>query len=342
MKILHVIFQMHTGGMETMLADIINEQVRLGHEVELLIVNRGENPDVMASIYPEVKISRFGRRPGANPLWLMAKLNVFVLRRRPDAIHLHMHKLCGLLRVMRRRTVFTVHDLRTPMTYAAPLRMAAISEAVAEDVRRRVAGANISVVPNGINTNLVAVREKRGLQRPVRIVQVSRLEAEKKGQDILIRAAALLKQQGIDAELTFIGDGSDRESLEALSARQGVAARFLGNLPRRQIYATLKDYDIMVQPSRYEGFGLTVAEGMAAGLPLVVTEGGGPWEVADSGRLAECFVNGSADDCARAINRVIADYPAMLLRAEKAKTHVGLLYSLRRQVAEYMELYARR
>lgn len=342
MKILHIIFQMHTGGAETMLADIVNEQVARGHEVEILIVNRGENEDIIRSISPKVKITRFNRTPGAAPLLLMARLNLFAMRRRPDIIHLHMHKLTGLLRIMRARTLFTVHALNIPMTYAAGSNLAAISDAVAADIRTRVAGAKVTVIPNGIRTDAITIRKPgEPIHNPVRIMQVSRLDSKIKGQDILIRAIAELRKRGIEVEATFIGEGPDLESLQALAREEGVAnaVTFAGNLPRKEIYARLADFDLMVQPSRFEGFGLTVAEGMAAGLPLIVSEGGGPWEVADRGRLAETFTNGDPTSCADAIERAIETYPSQLKRAEDARAFVGANYSLKRQVDDYDRLY---
>ncbi|MCM1311036.1 MAG: glycosyltransferase family 4 protein [Bacteroides sp.] len=337
MKILHAVFQMNTGGLETMLVDIANEQVRQGHEVELLIVNRGENADVMKALSSSVSVVRFNRTPGAAPLLLMLRLNAFVLKRRPDIIHLHMHKLTGLLRVMRSRALFTLHCLDIPMTYARNYNMAAISQAVADDVTRRVSRAKVTVVNNGINVDTIDRREPANPHRPVRIVQVSRLVADTKGQDILIDAARILGRRGIDVALTFIGGGAD---LEALRERaHSLNVEFTGNLPRREIYARLKDYDIMCHPARHEGFGLTVAEGMAAGLPLAVPEGGGPWEVADCGRLAEVFAPGDPESCADALERIIRNYPAALNRAAQARDYVEVRYSLRRQVADYLALY---
>lgn len=343
MKIVHVIFQMLTGGAETMLVDIANEQAARGHEVEILIVNRGENAEVIGAVSPQVRITRFDRTPGAAPMLLMARLNLYMLRRRPDIVHLHMHKLTGLLRVMKSRTLFTVHDLNMPMTYAARSNMAAISEAVADDVRARVAGANIEVVTNGINMETIRRRPDGALHSPARIVQVSRLVSDKKGQDILIEAVAVLRRRGYEVEVTFIGEGKDLEMLSGLARERGVAdaVRFTGNLPRREIYARLADYDLMCHPSRFEGFGLTVAEGMAAGLPLVVPEGGGPWEVADCGRLCETFANGDAETCADAIARVLDNYNKALNRAVSAREHVEANYSVKRMVTNYDTIYRR-
>ena len=54
---------------------------------------------------------------------------------------------------------------------------------------------------------------------------------------------------------------------------------FLVKQTQDYVAAHLTDYDLFVQPSRWEGFGLTVAEAMAAGVPVLVSEGQGPAEV---------------------------------------------------------------
>lgn len=96
----------------------------------------------------------------------------------------------------------------------------------------------------------------------------------------------------------------------------------------------------MCHPSRFEGFGLTIAEGMAAGLPMALPEGGGPWEVADSGRLCESFISDNATSCADAIARIIDNFPAALKLADDGYKHVNENYSVRRMVSEYEHYYS--
>ena len=60
MKILHVIFSLQIGGSETMLVDILNEQVETSHSVGLVIINDDYNPELIKKINPKVKITRCG------------------------------------------------------------------------------------------------------------------------------------------------------------------------------------------------------------------------------------------------------------------------------------------
>ncbi len=342
MKIQHIIFSFETGGAETMLVDIVNEQARLGHDVSLLIVNTGVCEDLIARISPEVRIERFNRTPGSMPLLLMARLNMFLLRRRPDIVHLHTHKLVPLVRVMRRRVLFTVHDLDNPRIFGG-VRMAAISDAVKAHALRRQPGADVTVIENGIADQSIIPRPQRPLGTPVRIVQVGRLDTAHKGQDILIDAVAELNRRGIDATVTFMGGGPEADDLKARAAAAGISGKvtITGLCTRRDIYTHLCDYDIMCHPSRLEGFGLCVAEGMAAGLPLVVPDSGGPYEVADSGRLARTFPIGDPIACADALEQVIRNYPEALTLADTARRYVADNFSLRRMVARYIDLYTK-
>lgn len=342
MKILHIIYSLMTGGAETMLVDIANEQAKRGHDVEILIVNNRVDPAVIAGIAPAVTVHRFNRREGSNPLWLMARLNMFVLRRRPDIVHLHDHNLNALLRVKRSATLYTVHALNLPVAYARRNPLAAISEAVRDDLEARVPGATIRTIPNGIHTEAIARRHEGAMPgKTFRIVQVGRLDSETKGQDILIKALAELTNRGHRASVCFMGGGADEPFLRQLARDEGVAdlVEFRGNMARTEIYASLKDFDAMCHPSRFEGFGLTIAEGMAAGLPVIVPEHGGPWEVAGQGTLCESFTSGNPAACADALERVIGNYPAALTRAQAAIAHIRTHYSIAATAASYLDYY---
>ena len=324
-----------------MLVDLANEQVAAGNEVSLLIVNDDVEPYLVGKLSPEVKVTYFGRRPGANPLPLLFRLNRFLMKERPDAVHAHSVKLPALMRVMRRRVVYTVHALGIPMHYVKGIRKAAISEAVRADVVTREPGASVVTIENGIVADKIGRRGASQLSSPVKIVQVGRLDSELKGQDILIDALRILRRRGVDATVTFIGDGADMEALRehARSVGMGDKVVFEGLRTREQIYSHLKDFDIMCHPSRFEGFGLTVAEGLVAGLPLVVPEKGGPWEVAGEGRFCASFESGSPGACADALEEVINNYPAALAKAALGRDYVLERFTIRRMAREYLDLY---
>ena len=119
---------------------------------------------------------------------------------------------------------------------------------------------------------------------PPRIAMTARLEVHK-DQPTLIRAAALLKTQGSPIEVWLIGEGSRRAELQQLINELNVAenVKLLGS--RRDVPALLSQCDLFVfQALRDEGFGIALAEAMAARLPILATNVGACREVLEAGR----------------------------------------------------------
>lgn len=101
----------------------------------------------------------------------------------------------------------------------------------------------------------------------------------KKGHRHLIRACALLKEQGVDFELLVIGDGPLRGRLREEAAAAGLEDRisFLGGVPNEKVMEYFTPDAILVQPSVYapdgerDGMPTVIAEAMASGTPVIST-----------------------------------------------------------------------
>jgi glycosyltransferase involved in cell wall biosynthesis len=136
------------------------------------------------------------------------------------------------------------------------------------------------VEPNGIDVNEYAHLPPRGTFRPrwgvpperPMLLFLSRLHP-KKGLDLLLPAFAPLAEA---ATLVVAGPGEDdyRGRLEAEAARHGIAGSvvFTGMLLGSDKLAAFADADLFVLPSYQENFGIAVAEAMAAGLPVVISD----------------------------------------------------------------------
>jgi L-malate glycosyltransferase len=101
---------------------------------------------------------------------------------------------------------------------------------------------------------------------------ISRLRYEK-GIDILIEAFDNLVSRGIEAHLLIVGSGPDenllKEKVKLLKISERVA--FVGSASWEMAMRLLSLMDIVAIPSRFEGFGLTAAEAMATGKPVVAS-----------------------------------------------------------------------
>ncbi|MFL1895426.1 glycosyltransferase [Aquimarina sp. 2-A2] len=104
----------------------------------------------------------------------------------------------------------------------------------------------------------------------IKILTIGRLVALK-GYDIAIKAASLLKDRGINFKWYVIGEGGLEEELKQLAIKMQVATHFefLGTYPNP--YPFMKNCNIYCQTSRFEGFGLAVAEARILGKPIVTT-----------------------------------------------------------------------
>ncbi len=342
MKIVHCIWSFNTGGAETMLVDIANEQAKT-LEVCVLIVNDSFQQYLVDKFSPEVKVVLNHRKPNSRSILPFIRLNRTLRKLRPDVVHLHNAMLAKVVMPWVSRGLFlTVHDLHLPLGgVRRGVKLIAISEAVKEDVLRR-GNYDIVVIPNGIDVKAIDKRDLHGLERNMHIVQVARLDVQKKGQDILIDALALLKKRGIEnIDIDFIGEGASEQVLKMQVEKLGISDRvhFLGLCDRNYIYKHLKDYDLMCHPSRYEGFGLTVAEGMAAMVPVLVPDNGGPYEIIENGKLGMVFKMGNVEDCADKIEYIYNHYQKLGSLVSQAYKKTCECYSIERMVREYIRFY---
>jgi glycosyltransferase involved in cell wall biosynthesis len=309
-KIVHLTWGLGVGGAETMLGDIAIEQA-VAHETWIIVVNRDIDASIALGSAPSLRWVTLGRPPGSSNPWYLLKLILWLWWINPDVVHAHQESFIRLRRLIRAPMVLTVHGTRSPLSdgLAAYDSVCCISEAVRDDVVSRFPECRPRVIPNGINFKGVKLKTHYG-SSPFRIVQVSRLAHEIKGQDLLIRALRpVLDRLGEHSiSVDFIGGGESLNYLRQLCVDCGVEerCRFLGAAIRQSIYDTLCQYDLLVQPSRYEGFGLTVVEGIAAGLPVLVSDIEGPMEIISGGQLGWSFKSEDSEDLACNLLELIA------------------------------------
>lgn len=125
---------------------------------------------------------------------------------------------------------------------------------------------------------------------------VSRLEAIK-GMDLVVPAFAEVLKQHPDTQLLVVGDGSLRASMEQQAMELGYADHitWVGRQPQEELPQRYSQMDIVLMPSRSEGFGLTAIEAMASGCVMVASNVGGLPEVVHHG---ECGLLHRTEDIA--------------------------------------------
>lgn len=132
----------------------------------------------------------------------------------------------------------------------------------------------VEVIYNGISLRLVAYSLRSEFKNDQLTIGSIGALTEIKGYKYLVKAV-----QDIDnVKLEIIGEGKDLRMLKSIDKKNKV--KFLGF--QKDIVSYLNKWNIYVQPSLSESFGLTIAEAMTTGLPIIATNVGGISELVDN------------------------------------------------------------
>jgi glycosyltransferase involved in cell wall biosynthesis len=159
------------------------------------------------------------------------------------------------------------------------------------------------VIPNPVRIERFTVSDE-GLGEPARILVLGRVSARKGVEDV-VALAKLLLQRGVNARVRVVGGPSlwsdYRRLLDDLPEAN---AEFVGRIAPPEIPAELARTDVLLQASKFEPFGLTVAEALAAGVPVVATSEVGAIEGVD-GSVLSAVAPGDVERMADAIEATI-------------------------------------
>ena len=155
--------------------------------------------------------------------------------------------------------------------------LTAVSDAAAEYVRG-LTDHTVKIIPNGIDLSEYrpATRSKSHAGVKKTILYIGRLE-ERKGLKYLFRAYKDLSEKHPGLSLKIVGDGLDREKLEALAARMELKnCEFKGRVTDKDKLKCLNDADLFCSPAVFgESFGIVLLEAMASGLVTVAGRNSG-------------------------------------------------------------------
>ncbi|WEK48981.1 MAG: glycosyltransferase family 4 protein [Candidatus Kaistia colombiensis] len=212
--------------------------------------------------------------------------------------------------------VMIVHNI-TPATYAAARAVrdhvhvtVCVSRRIRDDlvVHYRFAPAVTHTIDNAVDLPPSLPTRRRAANEPLRLLSLGRIEDQAKGVLWLPDILAGLPQ---DIELTVAGDGPDLARLRRAAAALGGRIHFLGGVAPAEVPALMARHDVLIAPSRFEGFMITLAEAMAAGcVPVVSRIRGVTDTIVDGGASGFLFPVGDVAAAANAIRR-LADDPVL-------------------------------
>ncbi len=219
----------------------------------------------------------------------------------PDVIHAHFYDMGIAASALSQETgiplVITEHFSglnrdeisdrlreRAVKSYEKAKALIAVSGSFADKLRNNF-DLSFRIVPNVADTGAYSgvCRRDREENSPFRFISVGNLVPIKGFGDLLEAFREASDRAGTDLELTIVGKGPERETLEQKARDLGIADKvhFTGQLDRREIAELFAESDCFVLLSKAETFGVAYIEAMAAGLPVIATACGGPDDFVD-------------------------------------------------------------
>jgi len=199
-----------------------------------------------------------------------------------------------------------------------------IAPYVAEILRPLQPRAFVPISDTGVERLPDAV-DRSAHHGTVHLLYVGRLVRTKGARDA-IRAMSLLRD--LPVTLDIVGDGFDRSACESLVGELVLESRitFHGRLPRADIDDIYRTADIFVFPSYREPGGHVVAEAMGFGLPLIVSDRGGPGYIVDETcgiRVTPVEPEQYSRDIAAAVRTLVIDPVRRQELGHQARKRIG-------------------
>lgn len=182
---------------------------------------------------------------------------------------------------------------------------------------------NHFTIYNALPAGISISQQAKSQNRPLTIGVVSRLESIK-GMDLVVPAFALVKACHPEMQLLIVGDGSLRKSMKEQAHKAGLeeTVEFAERQPQEKLVSYYDRIDILLMPSRSEGFGLTAIEGMARGCVVVAARTGGLPEVVRDGEVGLLHEPEQVEDQATQINKLIEQPVLWKQFSNEATTYV--------------------
>ncbi len=337
------------GGGERHLADLSRALVDLGHEVYAASVPNSPLWTELSFLSKEMMLPLSRRNYVKN----LAGLTGFIRAHNIEIVHAHAARdyhlaAFAVRRASRGQLVLTRHALFplrriNKLVLSGASRVIAVSQAVADSLRQNsvIDSSRITVIHNGIDTDRFARSVTAG--GDVLVGTVGHL-APIKGQDIFVRAAALVSAHRSNLHFVVIGEDKSpdmayRRSLEKLIADLGL--KKLVAMPgwHDDMNAILSSLTLFVSTARSEPFGLAIVEAMAMGLPIIATRSEGASEIIEDGVTGKLVPLDDPEALAHAIIDLLDNPTESSRLAHNAQRVARDRYSLARMARDTERLY---
>lgn len=358
MKIMQLCFSFNSGGIENLIVDIFNNWDNSEDKLYLCVINDDLNDILFNRINStSIKLCLQRKKKSKEFSWLL-KLIYYIKKNKISIVHCNSPaaaRVCFLLKLFCPRVKFfyTVHDVGIYSTkYCIEpkihniifSKIIAISETVKRDIlKSNNLEDNVIVLNNAIDLSKFDAEPREIRKENCILGCVGRIAPEKKGQDLLLKAIKKLKVQYPQLKCHFFGEpmkGHENllDELKDLAITLGVENHVVFEGNSNTIPSVLAKIDILVVPSRYEGFGIVVLEGMASYRPVIASDIDGPKEIIKvDNNYGILFESENVDDLSQKIAYQIENYNYQ--KVINAYNHIYNTYSIQVLIGKLRRLY---
>ncbi|MST54629.1 glycosyltransferase family 4 protein [Pyramidobacter sp. SM-530-WT-4B] len=275
MKIIHILPELQIGGVERHVIDLSNELVGRGHEI--MVISAGGQMERQLDSKVLVRHLPVHKKNPLTGFYSAVKIARWIRHERWQLIHAHSRVPAWIASwassLARVPWLYTAHAVYSHNLGLYPLKRAdkviCVSRAVKDDLSEYIP-ANSQVIYNGLPESVPHWRPLGG--DTAVILAVGRL-TRLKGIDTVLRALALLKQEGICRwKFVIVGDGPQKRALEERAAGLDIASQVEFTGYREDIIEKLLNCSCYVLPSISEGMGLTLMLAAKMGVPVLASD----------------------------------------------------------------------
>lgn len=359
MKIVMLSRVIYLGGVTTHLIDLCSGLIKEGHEVSIISAgpafpDRRENMELLQKLmdtgveyigveFPLSSKNKF--RYSIKLLKSIVDCYLIFKKKKFDIIHVHSPILSFVPKLLNKKFVRTIHinDTNLGKLDCSASYDIAISQEIYNKTKEHYNydSSQLTLINNGVSRNFfhtISEEEKKiykckwGIEDKLVIGLVGTFH-ERKGQDILINAVANLPKNIRDKiSLIFLGSG---EKNEVLKVERLIKDKKLEDIslfiPFQDPIEIYKVFDVMVLPSRLEGFGLVVIEAMLMGNCVIRSDTEGAFEQIIDGETGFIFENENYYQLSEIILKIFKDD-----NLRKRVSYAGQKYALQYFTSETM------
>ncbi len=198
----------------------------------------------------------------------------------------------------------------------------------------------ITVIHNGVEVSVEQTRNDTQNRREIRIVFVGRLAQQKDPLLLLESFNNLPSELKNKSQVSIIGEGPKRKELEEFIKKNKLEekVKLLGSISREKIFEALRESDIFVLTSNWEGFPITILEAMSCGLPVIASDVGGVREAVDK-EVGFLIERGDKEALKKALMELIENPDLREKMGQNAQKRAEDNFSLDKMLRETEKVY---